>query len=75
MPQRLATKIDALEAVYPPSWVPSELHATWRRLPRAYKLILTGSKPARASAEQVAAILAACDEAKRQRVIELLTRG
>ena len=73
MPQRLATKLDALESVYPPSWLPVTEYATWRRLPINLKRVLTGAKPA--SYDEVVAILAACDEAKRQRVIELLTRG
>lgn len=73
MPQRLATKLDRLESVYPPAWVPAELYATWRRLPLAMRKVLTGSQPA--TAEQVMAILAACDPVKRKQVIELLTRG
>jgi len=73
MPKRIATRLSELESISPPVWLPVTEYATWRRLPINLKRVLTGAKPA--SYDEVVAILAACDEAKRQRVIELLTRG
>ncbi len=73
MPKRIATRLSELESISPPAWLPATEYATWRRLPVNLKRVLTGAKPA--SYDEVVSILAACDEAKRQRVIELLTRG